>query len=83
MYDDFSMCIQLCNRDVTFTDAGEFRNRKKNIMAKSKRNQIYNIIAGKDKDNYFNLFQRRLSYIFIYKKKFKATSTIIKTKCFL
>lgn len=31
LYDDFSMCIQLCNRDVTFTDAGEFRNRKKNI----------------------------------------------------
>lgn len=73
------MCIQLCNRDVTFTDAGEFRNRKKTFKAKSKRNQIYNIIAGKDKDNYFNLFQRRLSYIFMYKKKFKARSTIIET----
>lgn len=46
---------------------GNFDIERKTLKPKSKRNQIYNIIAGKDKDNYFKDASRTFLYI---KKKF-------------
>lgn len=42
---------------------GNFDIERKTLKPKSKRNQIYNIIAGKDKDNYFKDASRTFLYI--------------------
>lgn len=35
--DDFSMCIQLCDQDVTFIEAGKLRKQAEEFRNKKKR----------------------------------------------